>query len=202
MLIPDVTTSFVEIPAAANVEADTGAASKNKAVIDAMLIALKNAGLMVADDWSISIPSGITYENMATEGTASNSNKVDVSVDDDVITVAVGGAIEDELDKVDHGSEYGEHYWLGFGIRTGFESDAGVVFTQLTGMEEGKEPVTATLTAADDAEAHSVGLAEGGDIIFYIKAEIVRDNGGITFTLGYDGHKVLQYTVVIDESEP
>ncbi len=192
---------FGNFPAAVNVADDTGTASKNAAVISAMLLALKDAGLMVADDWTVTVPTGITYDNMATEGTAANSNKVNVSLDGDTITVGVGGAVEDELAKVDHGEVYGEHYWLGFGIRTGLASDAGVVFTQLTGMEDGKEPTAVTLTADDDAEAHTVGLAEGGDIILYVKAEVVRNNGGMTFALGYTGRKTLTFTVLIDETE-
>lgn len=200
-IVFDDDAEMSNFPAAANVQADTGTASKNAAVINAMLIAMKNAGLMIADDWSVTIPTGITYSNMATEGTATNSNKATVTIEDDVINIAIGGAVEDSLEKVDHGDEFGEHYWLGFGIRTGLASDAGVKFTQLTGMEDGKPPVTVTLTADDDTEAHTVGLAEGGDIILYVKAEVVRDNGGMTFAVGYDGLKTLQYTVVIDERE-
>lgn len=182
---------------AVNVEADTGTATKDRAVLEALLIALKNAGIVSPDSWTVSIPTGITYANMATEGTATNSNKVTVTLEDDVITVATGGKVEDELSKVDHGSTWGKHYWLGFGIRTGFDSVAGIKFTQLTGIN----PTVATLTADDDAEAYSVGLASGGDIILYIKAESVRDNGGLTFSLGKSGYKTITYSVVIDESE-
>lgn len=185
---------------AANVADETGTATQNKEVIKNILVSLKNAGLMVGDDWNISIPSGITYENMATAGTAANSNKVTVTLENGVITVAVGGKIEDELTKVDHGTGWGKHYWLGFGIRTGLASDAGVKFTQISGMEDGKAPTIATLTADDDAEANSVGLASAGDIILYIKAEVVRENG-FTFKLNYDAKKTAEFTVVIDESE-
>ena len=180
-----------------NVADETGTATQNKAVLKDLLLALKKSGLMVGDDWTPSIPSGITYSNMATAGTAANSNKVTVTLDDDVITVAVGGKIEDELDEVDHGSTWGKHYWLGFGIRTGFATDAGVTFTQTAGSAN---PTVATLTDADDAEAYSVGLASAGDIILYIKAEVVRDNC-FEFELSKDGYKTKKYSVVIDETE-
>ena len=185
---------------AANVADATGTATQNKAVIQAILVSLKNAGLMVGDDWNISIPTGITYENMATAGTAANSNKVTTTLEDGVITVAVGGKIEDELTKVDHGGSWGKHYWLGFGIRTGLASDAGIKFTQIAGMEPGKAPTVATLTADDDAEANGVGLASAGDIILYIKAEVVREKG-MTFTLEYDAKKKETLSIVIDETE-
>lgn len=188
-------------PAADNVAANTGTATQNKAVIDAMLLALKKAGLMVGDAMNVSIPTGITYANMATAGTAANSNKVDVTLSNGVITVAVGGAIEDELTKVDHGGTLGKHYWLGFGIRTGFATDAGITFTQISGMEPGKDPMVATLTSADDDEANSVGLASAGDIILYIKAEVVKARGGMEFTLSKDGYKTETFKVVIDETE-
>jgi hypothetical protein len=185
----------------AGVLANIPSSGTASAKIDALLLELKNKNFMTPDDWAVTIPTGITYENMATEATAANSNAVDVSLDDGTITVAVGGAIEDTLTLADHGTTWGKHYWLGFGIRTGFASDAGVVFTQLTGMEPGKEATAVTLTAADDDEAKGVGLANAGDIILYIKAETVRDNGGLTFTLGYAGCKTGTYIVVIDESE-
>lgn len=186
---------------AVNVVADTGTASKDRAVLEALIIALKDAGIVCADDWAVTIPTGITYANMPTEGTAANSNAATVTLENGVITVALGGTVEDKLTKVDHGGSWGKHYWLGFGIRTGFTSDAGVVFTQIAGMEPGKEASTATLTADDDSEANGVGLASGGDILLYIKAEVVRDNGGMTFTLAYPGCKTGTYEVVIDESE-
>ena len=185
----------------ANVADATGTASQNKAVIQAMLVALKDSGLMEGDAWNVSAPSGITYANMATEGTAANSNKVTVTLEDTTFTVAVGGAVEDELSKVDHGTTWGEHYWLGFGIRTGLTIDANVVFTQLSGMEPGKEPTAVTLTAADDDEAKSVGLADAGDIILYIKAEEVRNNGGLMFSLAGNGFAETIFNVLIDESE-
>lgn len=184
---------------AANVADETGTATQNKAVIQNILIALKNAGLMVGDDWNISIPTGITYANMATAGTAANSNAATVTMLNGVISVALGGKIEDKLTKVDHGEGYGKHYWLGFGIRTGLASDAGVKFTQLSGMESGKPAAVATLTADDDSEAHGVGLASAGDIILYIKAEIVREKG-MSFKLNYDGKKTAEFSVVIDET--
>ena len=179
-----------------NIVADTGNASKNAAMIEAILLGLKKAGIMEGDAWSPSIPTGITYSGMATEATATNSNAVEVTLEDGVITVAVGGKIEDKLTEADHGSTWGKHYWLGFGIRTGMATDAGITFKQTSGSAN---PTVATLTADDDAEAHSVGLAEGGDIILYIKAEVVRDNS-FEFELSLDGYKTQKYSVVIDET--
>ena len=188
---------FDGFPAAANV-ANSGTAAQK---IEATLVALKDAGLMVGDAWDVSVPTGITYANMATAETAANSNKVTVTLEDDVFTVAVGGKVEDELSKADHGTTWGKHYWLGFGIRTGLATDAGIKFTQLSGLENGKEPTVVTLTADDDTEANTVGLASAGDIILYIKAEVVRDNGGLTFSLAGLGMANTVYTVVIDETE-
>ena len=191
----------LEFSEEAGVLANISSSGTASAKIDALLLELKNKNFMTPDDWTVTIPTGITYANMATAATAANSNAVTATLEDDTITIAVGGAIEDKLTLADHGETWGKHYWLGFGIRTGFVSDAGVVFTQLTGMEAGKEATAVTLTSAADDEAKGVGLANAGDIILYIKAETVRDNGGLTFTLGYTGCKTGTYTVVIDESE-
>ena len=176
-----------------NVEADTGAATKNAAVLNALLAAMKKSGIMVGDSMNVSIPSGITYSGMATDETVSNSNKVTATLSDGVITVACGGKVEDELEEADHGTTWGKHYWLGFGVRTGLATDAGVVFEQ-----KDNDPIT--LSAEDEAEAHSVGLAEAGDIILYIKAEKVRDEGGFEFSLAKEGYETEYFKVVIDET--
>ena len=193
---------FKNFPAAKNVAPSTASSyTGNKTTINEILISLKNAGLMVADDWNISIPSGITFINMPKAQTTTNSNKVTSVLEDGTITVSVGGAIEDELSKADHGTGWGEHYWIGIGIRTGMDTDAGIKFTQLSGMEADKEPTEVTLTIDDDTEANSVGLASAGDIILYIKSEVVRDNGGMAFTLWANGYKTETINIVIDETE-
>lgn len=185
---------------AENVPDTSGDASANATVIGKILLSLKKAGLMAGDAWSLSIPTGITYANMATEKTVSNSNKVSAAISNGVIAISVGGKVEDELEASDHGEGLGKHYWLGFGIRTGLASDDGIKLEQISGMEDGKPPIVVTLTEADDAEANSVGLASGGDIILYIKAEIVRDRG-MRFKLSYDGKETEELFVVIDETE-
>ena len=193
---------FTGAPVVENVVADTGIATKNAAVLNALLLALKKAGVMVGDAWNTSIPTGITFANMPTAATAGNSNKVTTTLGTgNVINVAVGGKVEDELDEADHGAGWGKHYWVGIGIRTGLASDAGVEFLQLDGMEDGQLPMAVTLSADDDSEANSVGLASAGDIILYIKAEVVRDNGGMSFSLSYDGYATTTYKIVIDESD-
>lgn len=180
-------------PGAANVADTTGNAQANAGVIKAMLVALKDAGLMVGDAWSLSFKTstGASLHDMPTTNTLANSNDVtSVVLADGVITVTLDKKVS-TLKDCDHGATWGTHKWLGFGITTGLgASVAGVVFADDGGA--------VTLTAADDAEASDLGLSTG-DFILYIKAENVLANGGAEFTLGGLGKQKTAYTIKIAE---
>lgn len=179
-------------PGAVNVPDTSGNASANAAVIKSMLIALKDAGLMEGDAWSLTFKTatGASLHDMPTANTLENSQAVTgVTLEDGVITVALNCKVS-ALKDCDHGEPWGTHKWLGFGICTGFSSVAGIVF------EDSKAPVT--LTVADDAEASDLGLS-AGDFILYIKAEKVIE-GGLAFKLYGVGMEKTTYTLRITEA--
>ncbi len=176
-------------PGAVNVP-DSGTASQK---IDALLVALKDAGLVTGDAWSLSFKTatGASLHDMPTAETLDNSEDVtSVALADGVITVTLSKKVS-ALKDADHGATWGTHKWLGFGITTGIASTvAGIVYADDGGA--------VTLTAADDAEAAHIGL-EGGDFIFYIKAENVLSNGGAEFFLSGLGKQKTKFVVKIAE---
>lgn len=160
--------------------------------VNALLLKLKNAGLMVGDAWNASVLSCPTPAAMPTEETATNSGHATVSIEDTAITVALNCKVSDLFDA-DHGSTWGTHKWLGFGVRTGLDSVVGVKFTDDTG-------VSVTLTSDDATEATSLGLS-AGDFVLYIKAEDPAYlSGGKSFTLRADGYAKTVFTIRITET--
>lgn len=178
-------------PGAANVADETGNAQANAGVIKKMLVALKDAGVMVGDAWNVSVKdkSTVTWKSLPTAETLSNTGHATVSIEGNDITVTLDCKVS-ELADADHGSSWGVHKWLAFGVNTGLgASVADVTFTDKGG--------TVTLTADDDTEASDVGLSLG-DFVLYIKAEKIAQYGG-AFTLAGKGYKPTEYTMKIVE---
>jgi len=158
-----------------------------------IITALKNAGLMVPDTWNLSVLAVPTKAAMPTEETGSNSSHATVSIEDNVITIALDCEVKD-LEEADHGELWGEHKWLGFGIRTGLASVVGVKFTDDTGAQ-------ATLGSSDAEEATALGLS-AGDFVLYIKAEQPEYlSSGKSFTLWAHGYALTPFTLKITETK-
>ena len=159
-----------------------------------IIAALKNAGIMVPDSWSLSVLAVPTKAAMPTEETGSNSRHATVSIEGNVITIALDCEVKD-LSDANHGETWGTHRWLGFGIRTGLASVVGVKFTDDTGS-------VATLSSSDAEEATALGLS-AGDFVLYIKAEQTEYLlGNKHFTLWTDGYETTQFTLQITETKP
>ena len=183
--------SVKNFPGAANVPDTSGTASANAGVIKAMLIALKDAGVMIGDAWNVSVKdkSTVTWKSLPTEETASNTSHATVSIEGTAITITLDCEVS-ELEDANHGPQWGTHKWLAFGVNTGLgASVAGVTFEDKGGK--------ITLTAADDQEADDVGLSLG-DFVLYIKAENILAYGG-SFVLAGKGYKPTEYTMKIVE---
>lgn len=176
---------------AANVAAATG--SPTKANFNDLLIALKNAGILVPDDFTVSVLAVPTPAKMPTAETASNSGHATLTIsDDNVITIALDCEVADLADA-DHGSSWGVHKWLGFGIRTGLGSIVGIKFTDDTGA-------SATMASGDATEASDLGLS-AGDFVLYIKAEDPAYLAGSKcFTLEADGYAPVTVSMKITET--
>ena len=186
--------SIAGFPGAANQEPVTGSQVKDvKDAFNALLIGLKNAGIMIPDSWSVSVLACPTPAAMPTSETTANSGHATVTIDGTEITITLDCEVKD-LAVADHGATWGKHKWLGFGVRTGFAAVTGVKFTDDTGA-------SATLGADDAAEATTLGLS-AGDFVLYIKAE---QEGYLTgekgFTLKADGYAETTFTMRIVETK-
>lgn len=175
---------------AENIAAATG--SPTKANFNSLLTALKNAGIIAPDEWTVSVLACPTPASMPTSETASNSGHATLSISDGVITIALDCEVADLADA-DHGTAWGTHKWLGFGVRTGLSSIVGVRFTDDTGA-------SATLASGDATEASDLGLS-AGDFVIYIKAEQAEYlTGGKCFTLEADGYAPVTISMKITET--
>ncbi len=181
-------------PGAVNMDPVTGNQVKDvKDALNALLIAMKNAGIMIPDAWNASVLACPTPSAMPTEETASNSGHATVSIDGTEITIELDCDPSD-LEDADHGATWGKHKWLGFGVRTGLGDLSGIKFTDDTGAE-------VTLGDSDEEEASALGLS-AGDFVLYIKAEDQAYlDGAKHFTLDYDGHAHTTFTMRITVAE-
>ena len=185
--------SIAGFPGAANQEPVTGNQVKDvKDAFNALLIGLKNAGIMVPDSWNVSVLACPTPAAMPTSETTANSGHATVTIDGTEITITLNCKVS-ELADANHGETWGKHKWLGFGVRTGLGSVVGVKFTDDTGA-------SVTLSSADADEAATLGLTTPGDFVLYIKAE---QAGYVTgekyFTLKADGYAETTFTMKIVE---
>ncbi len=180
-------------PGAENMSAVTGSQVKDvKDALNELLIKLKNANIMTPDQWNLSVLACPTPEAMPTTETASNSSHATVSIENNLITVTLNCVIED-LEDADHGSTWGEHKWLGFGVRTGLSSLEGITFTDDTGA-------SVVLSSADETEATALGLS-AGDFVLYIKAEdFLYIVGRKFFVLSADGMEKDEFYIRIIET--
>lgn len=184
--------SIAGFPGAANQEPVTGNQVKDvKDAFNALLIGLKNAGIMVPDSWNVSVLACPTPASMPTSETAANSGHATVTIDGTEITITLNCKIS-ELADADHGTTWGKHKWLGFGVRTGLGSVVGVKFTDDTGA-------SVTLSADDATEATALDLS-AGDFVLYIKADQAEYlTGDKHFTLKADGYAETTFTMKIVE---
>jgi hypothetical protein len=166
--------------AAENQSASTAtavAALKND--FNALLIRLKNAGIMVPDEWNITARLAPALTDPVA---ASNNGKASVAFEDGVLTVT---ADVNELEESESSAPgQGTHKWIGLGIGTGL---ASVTLVKYNG-----EP----LTDADASEAASVGLDQNGEFVLYIRADEVVDTPKV-ITLKADGYPEVAITICL-----
>ncbi len=160
------------------------AASANVA---SLIAALKKAKIMVGDAFTINVAS---CTPPVTE-TAQNSAAATITYADGVITVSVPKV--SALKDADHGETWGIHKWIGFGVSTGLSSLVGLVFND--------HVAEVTLTAADEAEAQSVGLNMDGQFVLYIKAEdVFARPAGKSIILSREGYEDPEIIIKVVET--
>ncbi len=170
----------------------TNTADDIRADLNKLITYMKNAGIMIPDEWSVSVLACPTPAAMPTTETAANSEHATITIDGTTITITINCKVSDLADA-DHGSTWGVHKWLGFGVRTGLAAITGIKFTDDTGA-------SATLGADDATEATALGLS-AGDFVLYIKAEDAAYLiGGKSFTLQADNYAKTKFTMKIVEA--
>lgn len=162
------------------------------ATVAELIVALKDAGLITPDSWTVSALACPSTSAMPTSETAANSAHISsIEIVDGCLAIDLDCTVE-ELEDADHGATWGTHKWIGFGIRTGLDSIVGVTFTDDTGA-------SAVLSSADADEASTLSLSEG-DFVLYIKAEDAKYlKGEKFFTLKTSGYATVKIPMFIRE---
>ena len=171
---------------AANQAASTATAVAGlKNDFNALLVKLKNAGIMTPDAWDISVRLAPALTDSVA---AANNSKASVALADGVITVT---ADVDTLEASESSAPgQGTHKWIGLGIGTGLTS---VALAKYNGSQ---------LTEADATEAASVGLDQAGEFVLYIRAdEVVSTPKTITLQADGYGEQTLTITVVAPSAD-
>ena len=191
-LVFDEGGSIAGFPGAENfVPKNTNTGADIRSDLNTLIKKLKDAGIMIPDEWNVSVLACPTPASMPTSETAANSGHATVTIDGTEITITLNCKVS-ELADANHGETWGTHKWLGFGVRTGLGSVVGVKFTDDTGA-------SVTLSADDATEATALDLS-AGDFVLYIKAEQAEYlTGEKYFTLKADGYAETTFTMKIVE---
>lgn len=166
--------------------------AKVRTSLNDLIKKLKNAGLMVADGFTMQY-AAVTDSVAGHADRSYNTGKISevtVNNDDHVITVTLSEKVED-LKDFEAGSGWGNHKWLGIGL--------GVGITPITDLSYNGS----ALTAEDITEATQCDLGEGY-FVRWVAADLVLagDNSQKSvdhFTLWADGYEETTYTIRIVE---
>ena len=146
---------------------------------NALLVKLKNAGIMEPETWNLSVRLAPSLTDAVA---AANNAKSTVALADGVITVT---ADVDDLEESESSAPgQGTHKWIGLGIGTGLSS---VTLAKYNGSP---------LTNEDATEAVSVGLDQPGEFVLYIRAEEVAKTPKV-ITLKADGYPEVSLSIVV-----
>lgn len=159
---------------------------------NALLAKLKNAGLMVADVFSLTLSKELDDTEESHANRQYNTGKISsVEVDsENVITITLSCPVS-ELKDFDGLHGWGVHKWLGIGVNAGVNPITGLKYNGTS------------LSAEDVSEATAVGL-DAGYFVRWVAADLVlaEDNtqkSVDTFTLWADGYEETTYKLKIVE---
>ena len=177
-----------------NQAACTGTSNGEKAV-NALLLKMKNAGLMAADVFTMAYAA--VNDTVAGHADRSyNTSKISsVSVDNDehTITITLSDKVKN-LKDFEAGNGWGKHKWLGVGLGVGINPITGLYYNG------------SALTAEDVEEATTQCNLDPGYFVRWVAADLVLagDNSQKSvdnFTLWADGYAETSYKLVIVEPE-
>ena len=168
-----------------NQAACTGTSNGEKAV-NALLLKLKNAGLMVGDAFTMTVNHSVNDQTAGHANRTYNTGKIsDVAYADGVITITLSEKVAN-LKDFDGGGSWGVHKWMGIGVSAGISPITGLYFN-------GNQ-----LTEEDVTEATAMGLF-AGYFVLWVKAERIVEGASNKFTLWADGYAETEITLVIVE---
>jgi hypothetical protein len=174
------------LPSAANQTASTAAdAATLKNDFNALLLKLKDAGLMTPNEWNVSVSDLPTPPETPAECALNQAAVVSFAIADGIIAVTV-----DPVDLAEYASSnpaQGTHKWIGMLISTGLSDITAVKYN---GFQ---------LTSDDVTEAASVG-GSAGDIVMWLKCDEIVSTPKV-FTLLATGYPKATFTVVIAVTE-
>lgn len=168
-----------------------GTTATLKADLNALLMKLKNAGLMVGDAFTLTVTKSINDTFAGHADRQYNTEQISsVAESNGVITITLSKKVS-ALKDFEAGNGWGKHKWLGIGISAGI--------SDLTDLKyNGK-----ALTAEDVTEATGIGLSSGY-FVRWVAADLVLagDNTQKSvdhFTLWSDGYTETEYKLKIVE---
>ena len=172
---------------------DSDSVAKVRGSLNTLITELKDAGLMVADDFTITVANSVVDPETGHANRTYNTGKIsNVAESDGVITITLSAKVS-ALKDFEAGNGWGKHKWLGIGISAGI--------TPITDLKyNGK-----ALTADDVSEASTMGLSSGY-FVRWVAADLVlagnnREKSVDSFTLWTSGHKETTYKLRIVEPE-
>ena len=168
-----------------NQAACTGTSNGEKAV-NALLLKLKNSGLMAADTFTVTVSNTVNDQTAANANRTYNTSKISsVAISDNVITITLSDKVKN-LKDFDGGGSWGVYKWLGIAVSADISPITGLYFN-------GDQ-----LTADDVSEATAVGLS-AGSFVLWVKADRIINGLSNTFRLWADGYEETEYKLVIVE---
>ena len=175
-------------PSSANSVADI------RAAYNSLLVKLKDAGLMVADTFNLTVTKNVVDSVEGHADRSYNTGKISsVAESDGVITITLSEKVED-LRDFDGGNGWGAHKWLGIGVSAGLSPITNLKYNG------------AALTAEDISEATACGLS-AGYFVRWVAADLVLAGDNTqkskdTFTLGAAGYQDTDYKLrIVEPSE-
>ena len=168
-----------------------GGGSDAKASINALLLKMKNAGLMEPDAFTMQY-AAVTDDVAGHANRQYNTGKISsVAIDDEthVITITLSDKVKN-LKDFDGLHGWGVHKWLGIGLKAGITPITNLYYNG------------SALTAEDISEATACNVVDG--FVRWVAADLVLagDNSEKSkdyFTLWADGYAETEYTLKIVE---
>ena len=161
--------------------------AKVRSSLNMLLLKLKDSGLMVGDNFNMTVNHSVNDQEASHANRTYNTSKIsDVAIADNVITITLSEKVKD-LKDFDGGNGWGVHKWPGIGV------SAGLALTAL--YFNGTQ-----LTSDDVAEATAMGL-DNLYFVLWVKAERIIEGASNKFTLWATGFEETEYTLVIVEPE-